>query len=556
MSASPLQALIRAQRRRHAEGLMLAAACAAVVGGASTLLLGLSGWFITASALAGLAGLASAQAFNVLLPSAAIRLLAILRTGARYGERLSAHAAALRSLAAIRPVLFSALAASPPAQALALSGGEASARLVQDVDAVETRFVRLSAPWGAGAAVAAGVALGALSGWTTALAILLSAAAAILVARALARRISAPAGREIQTRMGALKDVAASLSAAAPELRAYGLEAWAGQTLATQGQAVDQARLSAARAKGWIAFSQAAILGLAVVIAVVLAIPAGPALAALAGLAAAMAVEGVSNLAAAFDQDGAADQAADRLDTVLRYAPTATTTPGPAAPGLRLLDQDFAPGDRIAITGPSGAGKTTLLERLVALRPSAPGTLALGGADLAGLDPATARAAFALAPQDAALIAGTVADNLRLAAPDVSEDGMWAALRDAALDDRIRSAPAGLNAWLGDNGERLSGGERRRLSLARALLRPAPWLLLDEPTEGLDAATEAVVLDRLAARLDRNGQGLVLVSHRPGPLAMCGRTLTVSAPLALVPVGVDIDAEQHDREHREGADDQ
>lgn len=556
MSASPLQALIRAQRRRHAEGLMLAAACAAVVGGASTLLLGLSGWFITASALAGLAGLASAQAFNVLLPSAAIRLLAILRTGARYGERLSAHAAALRSLAAIRPVLFSALAAAPPAQALALSGGEASARLVQDVDAVETRFVRLSAPWGAGAAVAAGGALGALSGWTTALAILLSAAAAILAARALARRISAPAGREIQTRMGALKDVAASLSAAAPELRAYGLEAWAGQTLATQGQAVDQARLSDARAKGWIAFSQAAILGLAVVIAVVLAVPAGPALAALAGLAAAMAVEGVSNLAAAFDQDGAADQAAERLDTVLRYAPTETAAPRPPAPGLRLLDQNFAPGDRIAITGPSGAGKTTLLERLVALRPSAPGTLALGGADLAGLDPATVRAAFALAPQDAALIAGTVADNLRLAAPDASEDEMWAALRDAALDERIRSAPAGLNAWLGDNGERLSGGERRRLSLARALLRPAPWLLLDEPTEGLDAATEAVVLDRLAARLDRTGQGLVLVSHRPAPLAMCERTLTVSAPLALVPVGVDIDAEQHDREHREGADDQ
>ncbi|WP_419252418.1 amino acid ABC transporter ATP-binding/permease protein [Caulobacter sp. ErkDOM-YI] len=530
MSASPLQALIRAQRRRHAEGLLLAAACAAVVGGSSTLLLGLSGWFITASALAGLAGLASAQAFNVLLPSAAIRLLAILRTGARYGERLSAHAAALRSLAAIRPVLFSALAAAPPAQALALSGGEASARLVQDVDAVETRFVRLSAPWGAGAAVAAGVALGALSGWTTALAILLSAAAAILVARALARRVSAPAGRQIQTRMGALKDVAASLSAAAPELRAHGLEAWAGQTLETYGQAVDQARLDAARAKGWIAVSQAAILGLAVVIAVALAVPAGAALAALAGLAAAMAIEGVAGLAAAFDQDGAADQAAERLDAVLQYAPMAAAAPSLSAPNLRLLDQDFAPGDRIAITGPSGAGKTTLLERLVALRPSAPGTIRLGGADLAGLAPSAVRAAFALAPQDAALIAGTVADNLRLAAPDASEDDMWAALRDAALDERIRSAPAGLNAWLGDNGERLSGGERRRLSLARAFLRPAPWLLLDEPTEGLDAATEAVVLDRLAARLDRTGQGVVLVSHRPAPLAICRRTLDLSAP--------------------------
>ena len=527
MTTSPLQTLIRAQRRRHAEGLLLAAVCAVVVGAASTLLLGVSGWFITGAALAGVAGLGAAQAFNVLLPSATIRLLAILRTGARYGERLAGHAAALRSLAAIRPVLFASLAAAPPAEALALSGGEASARLVQDVDAVETRFVRLSAPWGAGAAVAAGVALGALAGWAAALAILLSATAAILVARALARRLSAPAGREIQIRMGALKDAAASLAAAAPELRAYGLEAWAGETLATQGQAVDASRLDAARARGWIALSQAVILGLAVAAAVALAAPAGAALAALAGLAAAMAVDGVANLAAAFDQDGAAGEAADRLDAVLRHAPPAATALHLRDPGLRLLNEDFAPGDRIAITGPSGAGKTTLLERLVALRPVTPGAMALGGADLAHLDPAVARAVFAYAPQDAALIAGTVADNLRLAAPDASEDQMWEALRDAALEERIRAAPAGLKAWLGDNGERLSGGERRRLALARAYLRPAPWLLLDEPTESLDATTEALVLERLTARLDRTRQGVVLVSHRPAPLAICGRRLSL-----------------------------
>ncbi|ALL12416.1 amino acid ABC transporter ATP-binding/permease protein [Caulobacter henricii] len=530
MSPSPLQTLIRLQRRRHAEGLWLAAICAAVVGGASTLLLGLSGWFITASFLAGLAGLASAQAFNVLLPSATIRLLAILRTGARYGERLSGHAAALKSLAAIRPVLFSALAAAPPAEALSLSGGEASARLVQDVDAIETRFVRLSAPWGAGAAVTAGLGLGALAGWGPALAILVSAAAALLIARALARRFSAPAGREIQTRIGALKDATASLSAAAPELRAFGLEAYARQTLARRGEAVDQARLAAARARGWIAVSQATVLGLAVVAAVLLAAPAGAALAALAGLAATMAVEGVGAMASAFDQDGAADQAAERLDGVLRHAPRPATETDLPGLDLHFAGQDFSAGSRIAITGASGSGKTTLLERLMALRPSKAGDLRLGGHDLAGLDLARVRAAFALAPQDAALIAGTVADNLRLAAPDATEEAMWAALTDAALDTRIRAAPAGLNTWLGDNGERLSGGERRRLSLARAYLRPAPWLLLDEPTEGLDAATETRLLDRLIARLDRTGQGLVLVSHRPSPVAICERTVTLSAP--------------------------
>ena len=105
MSAGPLAALIRQQRKRHADGLRLAALSAAVVGAGSVLLLGLSGWFLTGAAIAGLAGLASAQAFNVLLPSAGIRLLAILRTAFRYLERLSGHAAALKALAAIRPTL-------------------------------------------------------------------------------------------------------------------------------------------------------------------------------------------------------------------------------------------------------------------------------------------------------------------------------------------------------------------------------------------------------------------------------------------------------------------
>jgi ATP-binding cassette subfamily C protein CydC len=528
MSPSPLHSLIRAQRRRQAGALWLSILCAVGVGAASTLLLGLSGWFITASAVAGLAGLATAQAFNVLLPGATIRLLAIIRTAARYGERLSGHTAALRGLAAIRPVLFASLAAAPSREALALSGGEASARLVQDVDAVETRFVRLSAPWGAGAATLAGTGLAALSGWAPALAILAAALAALWIARCLSDRLSASAGARIQTRLGALKEAAAGLSAASPELRAFGLEAWADQRLAEQGAALDQARLEAARARGWIALSQAAIQGLAAAAAIALAAPAGAALAAMAGLAAVMAVDGLSAVVAAFDQDGAADQAARRLDNLLRHTPgqaETTARPTTAAPTLTLLGERLAPGERVAILGPSGSGKTTLLEGLLALRPCEPGTLQLDGQDLSALVPQAARTAFALAPQDAALMAGTVAQNLRLAAPEATDTELWAVLHDAGLDARIAAAPLGLNTWLGDNGERLSGGERRRLSLARALLRPAPWLLLDEPTEGLDAETEALVMDRLSARLERTGQGLLLVSHRPALLALCERQI-------------------------------
>jgi ATP-binding cassette subfamily C protein CydC len=505
---SPLDLLIRAQKRERAGALRLAIASAVVLGVASTVLMGLSGWFIVASALAGAAGLAVAHTFNVLIPSALIRLLAIGRTAARYGERLSGHTAALRALAAIRPAVFAGLAAAPPVESLALSRGEASARLVQDVDAIETRFVRLSAPWSAVAGLASAVALATLAGWLPAVVILVAALAAILSAHALAQRFSTPARTAIQAKVGALKETAASFVAASAELRAYGLEAWAGEALNAKATELDAARIAAARAQGLIVASQAVILGAAVATAIATAAPAGPALAALAGLAAAMGVDALAGLAHAFDQDGAAREARERLDTILRHQPQ----PAPKledVPALTILGETLNPGERLAIVGRSGCGKTTAIETLLGLRG----------------ETTPPRSPFAWLPQDAGLIAGTVRENLRIAMPRATNDQLWEVLEDAALADRIRAAPQGLAAYLGDDGERLSGGERRRLALARAYLRDAPWLLLDEPTEGLDAVTEALVIARLEQRLARTGQGLVVVSHRPAPAAICGRTI-------------------------------
>ena len=129
----PLDRLLAQERRAQRPLLARAALLAAVVAAASVLLLGLSGWFITAAAIAGLAGPAAALAFNYMLPSAGIRLLAILRTGARYGERLASHEAAFGALARIRPAIFRALAAQPAGTALAFGTGEATARLIGDV---------------------------------------------------------------------------------------------------------------------------------------------------------------------------------------------------------------------------------------------------------------------------------------------------------------------------------------------------------------------------------------------------------------------------------------
>ncbi|WP_447941629.1 amino acid ABC transporter ATP-binding/permease protein [Brevundimonas mediterranea] len=526
-SPSRIGELIAAQRRAQRGRLRIAAAGGAFVAVAATCLLGLSGWFITGAAIAGVAGSAAVQAFNYMMPSATIRMLAILRTGARYIERVAGHEAALKALARLRPQLFDALASAPPAQALALSSGEASARLVQDVDAVQTLFVRLSAPWALGAgAVSAALLAGMASpmaGLMLLLAMGLSAAGSVLIAR----RLAAPAGREVQIATGVLKDRLTALEAVSPELKAYGLDRWAAGEAALAAARLDRSQIVLSQAGGWMAAWQATVTGLAVAAVVPATLGAALPMTALAALAAVMGIEAAAGLVGALQQNGAAVEAARRLDA-LASAPSLASSPAPSEASL-VLSADgvqMAPPMRLGLIGPSGSGKTTLAERLVGLRDALADEARLGGLDIAGVAPDDRRPLFAYAAQDIRLIDGTIRDNLLLAGP--AEDGaLWRALEDAALAERVRADPAGLDARVGPNGERLSGGERRRLGLARAYLRSAPWLVLDEPTEGLDPTTEAQVLAALDRRLKHSGQGLIVVSHRPAPTQLCDRVIRV-----------------------------
>ena len=523
-----LKALIRAQERQQGGRLLTAAVTAALVSAAAVLLLGVSGWFITASALAGLAGAAVAHSFNFMVPSALIRFFAIVRTGSRYAERITGHEAALKALAALRPQLFEGIARGPATRALALAGGEASSRMVQDVDAIQNRFVRLSAPWGAAAGLIAGLGLALLTGWTTAVAIAAASALGVLAAALVGRWLAEPAGRAVQAASGDLKTDCAAFAAAAPELQAYGVKAWAVERLAERGAALERATERLASASGWIMLTQSAAMALAVAGVVATAGAATPPLIALAILAAVVTVESASALLTAIRHNGAVEAAMERLGELLEEAPALSVAPASSTLALPSASLSLTPPQRLAVTGPSGAGKTTLIERWMHLRAPLPGEATLGQIDAAATAPDAARALFAYAPQQAVLLAGSVRENLKLALPGADDEALWAALDDADLADRVRAAPAGLNAPLGENGARLSGGERRRLGLARAYLRPAPWLVLDEPTEGLDPVTEARVLERLAARLARTGQGLILVSHRPAPLALCDRRLAVT----------------------------
>jgi len=516
--------VLRRAASDHRRSLRQAAACGVAVAAATVLLLGLSGWFLTAAALAAVMG--AAHVFNYMLPAVAIRLLAIVRTGARYGERLTGHDAALGMMARVRPVLFRAIAVARPARTLGFSTGEASARLVQDVAVIESAVVRRSAPWSLLGATSSAGALALLGGWGPVLAIVAAVLATVAFATLIAHVMARPARAELLANE-TLKDVVALYGAAAAELRCYALENRAGAAVADAGAGLRAAQLGGADAASWLDLLQPVALASAAAAAFVLAIPSGAPIAALAALAAAMAVDGTAPFLRDIVQRASVGVATERLDEILTQPvdeDRASQRNAPQMPDLSIAAfgwRNFYCGERIAIVGKSGCGKTSLVETLLALRKPERNAVRIGGVDIVDIAPHRLRTLFALAPQDAHLIVGTVRDNLLLADPLADDARLWAALHDAALDLHVAALPLGLDSWIGENGACLSGGERRRLSLARALLSRAPWLLLDEPTEGLDPATAQAVLARVAARLDASGQGALIVTHSARVRAVC-----------------------------------
>ena len=524
-------AVMKAQQRRQVWRLLAAAVAGAATAGASVLLLGLSGWFIAGSAAAGLGGVSAVMAFNYLLPSAAIRLLAIVRTGGRYAERLFGHGAAFKAMASFRTHVFQTLAMGRPEISLGFSTGDASSRLVQDVDAIEHQFVGRSAGPSAVLALIAGLGLAGLLGpWPVAV-LCLGATVQTLGGRWLHRRLTEASSARAQTAIGRLKDSYNSLADAAPELICYAYADQAVDWIMENDAGLGRARTGAARGEAAVAALQALCMSLTAMGVILVAGRASAALVAMAALAAAAAIDAAAGLLRAAERRGAYLAAVSRLSELESHAAAAPVATLPATADLRLAAAGRSitarVGDRIAICGVSGVGKTRLLEELLKLRPTANSEIEIAGIPICQVSDQTVRALFAFLPQNAPVLSGSIAENLRLGHPEATDDDLWQALRTAELESRVAAMPDGLMTWTGRAGAHLSGGERRRLCLARALLRPAPWLLLDEPTEGLDPATEGRVVGNLEQRLDRTGQGLILVSHRLVPRRLCRRHLDV-----------------------------
>ncbi len=498
-------------RKSFQSRLWLTSLMAAGVSACAAGLLGLSGWFLTGAAVAGAGGPIAAQAFNYLLPSALIRALAIGRTTLRYAERYFGHSAALRAMARLRPALYARITQASPEAALGLSRGEASSRFIQDVALLENALVMQSAPASAIGGIAIAVLCNGLANPLAAL-VVLALMAAALAAGLRINRLQGD-GRNEQAAIGALKSRFHEAMTILPDVRTYDLKV---PLMAGFERLEDKVRAAKLDNSQVEALSQAATLvftGIALCLVAALTMNSGLPSMALAVLATSAGFESLNGLVRALNQAPATSAARARVAEVfdLPAAKAATT------PSTVTLAGHTCPLDgtlRLRIDGPSGSGKTQAIETLLGLR-------GMTGSP----------AAFSLCPQDAGLLTGTIRDNLAMAITGKSDDGqLWAALEDAALSGRVRALPKGLETWIGDGGVTLSGGERKRLALARAYLRPAPVLVLDEPTEGLDLQTEAFVVERLDQRLKREDQGLILISHREGPRRLAQQVLELNAP--------------------------
>lgn len=513
-----------------ARGLGRAALIAMAAAVAGVALLGVAGWFLTGAALAGLMG--TVAAFNYLVPSATIRLAAIVRTGGRYFERLWSHEAALGALARVRVGLFGQLARRDPRRVRDVMLGDGVARLTGDVDVLEDAIIRAPAKPAALAGGAVAVLLALPAGVIPAAALAAGLWALPHMAALVARRMVDAAAAEAQARMAGLKAMVTDQLAASAEIAVYGLAARVSADVMDAAAAMDAARARMVRGEAWLA---GVLVGAGPVLAALVAGlaalgGAGAAVTALAALAAAGGAEAQAAFVRARGRDAALASARGRLEGLAGPDMGAVVAAAlPEGDGLMIAGRAVLPGGRLGIVGASGAGKTRLLETLAGWRADAPQALLLGGADVKAMDFAALAARFALVPQAPALIAGSVEDNLRLAASGLSEAALWAALEVTCLADDVRAMADGLGTWLGEGAGQLSGGQRKRLALARALLAVdgggRRWLLLDEPSEGLDAATEAEMVRRLGDWLDRTGTGVIVATHRTAPLGLVGDVL-------------------------------
>ncbi|HVZ09173.1 thiol reductant ABC exporter subunit CydC [Rhodopila sp.] len=527
-------------------------------------------WWLLIGALLSLAALAAGvglMAFAGVTVSAAIvsgALLAPLilrwiggfRVVSRYLERLVTHGATFRALADIRVWFFRGLARTAAGGLGFRQAGDVLGRLVSDVEALDGLYLRIILPL-AGAVLLLPVLVILIGHHAPALALeigLLFALAAFVLPW-MAARASADAGAALARATGALRIAALDALTGLREVRAFAAE---GRMLANV-QAQEAAMLSAQRGMNTrisLAGTASFLCAQAAVLAVLLAAGTDPAGAIAAAFLVIAAFEAVGMLPRAGAAAGHAAAAAARVleaaDSPMPVAEPVDPVAMPKGNSLRFeavqfrwqpdrppvfdgLTLEVPEGARVALLGPSGAGKSTLAALVLKVAAPRSGQIRLGGVDIASLPAAALRARIGWLSQATHLFDDTIRANLLLADPTADDAALWAALDAARIGDVVRALPDGLDTWVGEGGTRFSGGQGRRLALARTLLSDAPILILDEPAAGLDAETERAFLETLNETTA--GRTVILIIHRLTGVEKLDRIFRLSGGKAISAAG-------------------
>ncbi len=526
--------------KRHKWLLTLGVVLAIVTLLASIGLLTLSGWFLSASAVVGVAGIYS---FNYMLPAAGVRGAAIIRTAGRYFERLVSHDATFRVLQHLRVATFSKLLPLSPAGLARFRQGELLNRIVADVDTLDHLYLRVISPLVGALVVILVVTIG-LSVLDVTLALTLGGImlATLLLLPPLFYRAGKPTGEQITQLRGQYRQQLTSWLQGQAELMLFNASDRYRKLMEKTEQRWQEAQRRQAELT---ALSQALMLligGIAVIAMLWMASEGvggnsqPGALIALFVFCALAAFEALAPVTGAFQHLGQVIASARRITQITEQQPEVTFSqqapqsfsqvaltlnevtfsyPQQSAPALKDISLQVAAGEHIAILGRTGCGKSTLLQLLTRAWDPANGQIQLNGQPLSELSETTLRQAMSVVPQRVHLFSATLRDNLLLAAPQVSDARLADILARVGLEKLLEDS--GLNSWLGEGGRQLSGGELRRLAIARALLHDAPLMLLDEPTEGLDATTESQILDLLSEVM--RDKTVLMVTHRLRGLA-------------------------------------
>ena len=502
-------------------------------------LLALSGWFLSATAHAGLTA-STAQLFNYFLPSIGLRIFAISRTLGRYVERIVSHDATFRMLESLRVWFYKRIEPLAPARLLQYRSGDILNHIVSDIDALDNLYLRVLSPTIAacGLAVILTIFLFIYSPFI-AMASLGFMVFAGFVLPASAAAAGASDGRDITRLTARLRMHVVEGLQGISELLMYGRVQEYLKQVSQDNRELLSIQKHMSHIRGVCIAGVILLSGLAVLTAlyhgsllVNQGILQGPYLAMIA-LAVLAAFESVMPLPSAYQYLGHTKEAARRLLDVVETAPAVKfplhskgrpdqydivfegvsfryTENAPFA--LRDVSFRVPAGQHVAVIGQTGAGKSTLAHLVVRFWDPTSGMIMIGSEDIRIFSESDLRSNISLVSQQAHLFSASLRDNLRIGRSGADDRELWQALDAVHLSEFVRSLPSGLDTWVGESGRLLSGGQARRLAVARAILRDAPIWVFDEPTEGLDVVTERLILESLFDHtLDKT---VLLITHR------------------------------------------